>query len=99
MEDSDQKNFDIDFLSLLFNKQKILSVNFRAKIEQISSESEQISLNISSLENKNICYNGFYAIKGEIFPLPKIDDIIEIKEIRYKLNEDFNPGFFIKIIK
>ena len=99
MEVNNQKNYGIDFLSLFYNKNKILATNFIAKIEQISSESEQISLNISSLENENICYNGLYAIKGEIFPIPKINDIIQIKEVRYKLDEEFNPGFFIKLIK
>ena len=99
MEVNNQKIYDFDFQSIFYKKDKVLSLNFRAEIEQINTESEQISLNIRSLKNKNICYHGLYAIKGEIFPIPKLNDIIEIKEIIYKLDEDFHPGFFIRIEK
>lgn len=99
MEDILKNVSDIDFLSLFNNPQKICQLNFRAKIEEIRAETEQISLTVRSLDLKNTCYKGFYGIKGEIFPLLKVGDIVKINEIQIKLDDNFNLGLFIKLFR
>ena len=99
MEDNKKKGNDIDIYLLFTNPQKIYKTNFIAKIEDINSETEQISMTITNLNNKRNCYKGLYINKGEIYPIPKLNDIVKINEIQFKLDQNFNPGFFIKITK
>ena len=99
MEPKDQAIHDIDFFSLLNNMKKIYQINLIGKIEEITFNSELILLNIRCIDNKKTCYKGLYSIKGEMSSIPKINDIIKITEIRYKFDDNFNPGFFIKIVK
>ena len=99
MEDNNQIDYELKFVSLFNNKQKFAQVNFKAIIKEINSETEQMTFAIQSLEKKKTFYKGLYAIKGEIFPIPKINDNVQIIEVVYKLDADFNPGFFIKLKK
>ena len=93
----EEKAYDINFNTLFSNPKKKCQVNFQAVIIEINSKNEKMSLTIRSLKNEGICYKGLYAIKGEIFPTPKINNIIQIKEIQYKLDDDFNIGLFLKL--
>ena len=99
MEDNNQIDYELKFVSLFNNKQKFAQVNFKAIIKEINSETEQMTFAIQSLKKKKTFYKGLYAIKGEIFPIPKINDNVQIIEVVYKLDADFNPGFFIKLKK
>ena len=99
MEKSDKNIYNIDFHSLFKNPQKTIKTNFIVKIKELDSEAEQISLNIQSIDNNGIYYKGLCVIKGEVFPIPKINDLVTISEVHFKLDEDFKPRFFIKISK
>ena len=99
MEKSDNNIYDIDFHSLLKNPQKRMKVNFSVKIKELNSEKEQIVLNVQSIDDKLIYYKGLCTIKGEIFPIPKINDFVTISDVQFKLDDEFKPRFFIKISK
>ena len=99
MEKSDNNIYDIDFHSLLKNPQKTMKVNFSVKIKELNFEKEQIVLNVQSIDDKLIYYKGLCTIKGEIFPIPKINDFVTISDVQFKLDDEFKPRFFIKISK
>ena len=99
MEKSDKNIYNIDFHSLFKNPQKTIKTNFIVKIKELNSEAEQISLNVQSIGNDGIYYKGLCFIKGEVFPIPKINDLVTISEVHFKLDDDFKPRFFIKISK
>ena len=99
MEKPDNKIYDIDFHSLFKNPQKKMKVNFIVKINELNSEKEQILLNVQSIDDKLIYYKGLCTIKGEIFPIPKINDLVTISEVHFKLDGEFNPRFFVKLSK
>ena len=99
MEKSYKNIYNIDFHSLFKNPQKTIKTNFIVKIKELNSESEQISLNAQSIVNNGIYYKGLCFIKGEVFPIPKINDLVTISEVHFKLDEYFKPRFFIKISK
>ena len=85
-------------LNTLFNApNKTCKFNLSGKIEEINSNSEEMLLSVKFLEK--YIFKGLYAIKGDIFPLPKINDNIHINEIQFKLTSEFNLGFFIKFSK
>lgn len=96
MEENIINDYDIDFISFFNTPQKLIKVNFQSRIIELKEVNEQISLDIISNVNENLCYKGFNIFKGEIFPIPKKFDIIQIKEIQYELDDDFNLGIFIK---
>mgnify|MGYP006873030020 CR=1 FL=1 len=96
MEENKINIYDFDFDSLFISPDKIYKINFQTRIIEVEGEGEQLSLDISSKINKNLCYKGFNIIKGEIFPTPKKNDVIEISQIEYKLDDDLNLGIFIK---
>ena len=99
METNNQKDYDIDLVSLLSTKQKISKINLETRILEINSKTEQMSLTIRAQEKKNICYKGLYIIKGDIYPIPKINDIIIVNEVKFQFDDNFNLGFFVKITK
>ena len=99
MEKPDKKIYDIDFHFLFKNPQKKMKVNFIVKINELNSETEQILLNAQSIDDKLIYYKGLCTIKGEIFPIPKINDLVTISEVHFKLDGEFNPRFFVKLSK
>ena len=76
------------------NEQKKIKSSIIGKIIEIHFyKNDYISLNI---EDKNYIYKGLIIIKGEIFPTPKINDLIQIKEINLNFDNSFELKFFIK---
>ena len=64
---------------------KIIDIDF--------CKNDYISLNI---ENDEFIYKGLIIIKGDIFPTPKKNDLIEIQEIIFKYDDYYQLKFFIK---
>ena len=93
----EKDNYDFNFNSIFSNSKKTCRVKFPAIITQINSETEKISLNVRSLEKNNISYKGLCTIKGEICPTPTNGKTIQINEIQYKLDDNFNTCLFIKL--
>lgn len=79
----------IDFSLLFSNPQKICDINFEAKVESEKCSNEIITV---TLKNKNIEYRN---IKGEIFPIPKKDDIISVHKVHYQYDDNFNLRLYI----
>ena len=84
------------FNSLFTSPNHISQVKFSAKIEDINTSSEEMTLTVKCLDKNGQCFKGLYAIKGETFPLPKNKDFIEIFEMQLKLSSNLNIGIFIK---
>lgn len=82
----------IDFNLLLSNPQKICDTNFEAKVESEKCSNEIITV---TLKNKNIEYRNINIIKGEIFPIPKKDDIINVHKVHYRYDDNFNLRLYI----
>ena len=58
MEDNIKEEKDIDFHLLFTNPKKVYETKLIAKIEDINSKTEEISLVITSLKKPRICYKG-----------------------------------------
>ena len=74
---------------------KKVEVNFKVTVKdfQIDDENDFIEITV---EEKNILYEKLTLIKGEIFPLPKINDILKIKEIAIDYDKNLDLRLFIK---
>ena len=80
-------------LEKLFNDpQKKCDINLDVKIDDIK-DLDEIFL-ITFLNNNNQ-YKDIVIIKGEIFPNPKLNDIIKIDKIYFKYNDSFKFRFYI----
>ena len=90
-------NYDINFKSLFLDSKKACKVNFPAIITEINSETEKITFSVRSFKKDGICYKGLSVIKGEIWPIPKIGQAVEIKEIYFKLDDNFSQSLFVKL--
>ena len=87
------ENFSSEINRVLQNYPKIFRLIQIGKIVEIHFKKDYISLNI---ETDETLYKGLIIIKGEIFPIPKINDLIEIQEISFKYDDSFQLKFFIK---
>ena len=86
--------FSSEIYQTLKNYPKVIKLNQIGKIVEIHFKNKDyISLNI---ENDETLYKGLIIIKGEIFPIPRINDLIEIQEISFKYDHSFQLKFFIK---
>ena len=82
----------VDFNLLFSNPQKICDTNFEAKVESEKCSNEIITV---TLKNKNIEYRNINIIKGEIFPIPKKDNIISVYKVHYRYDDNFNLRLYI----
>ena len=72
-----------------------IKVNFDVivKSHKIDNNLDFIEIDI---EENNILYEKLTLIKGEIFPLPKANDILKIKQISIDYDENLDLRLFIK---
>ena len=87
-----------NIINLLNSPQKTVKVNIKAKIKEIDSREEYISVTI---ECDDGVYKGLTINKSDIFPIPEKDNLIEIDSMQYTNDENFNQRIFInaKLIK
>ena len=83
----------IDLISLFNNPEKSNNnINLIAKILSLDDLGEIFTL---TLKSNNIFYKDFAIIKGEIFPNPKKDNLINIDKIIYKYDENFKLRIYL----
>ena len=87
-----------NIINLLNSPQKAVKVNIKAKIKEIDSREEYISVTIECDDGE---YKGLTINKSDIFPIPEKDNLIEIDSMQYTNDENFNQRIFInaKLIK
>ena len=88
----------INYINLkeLFQKpNKCYEIEIESKIEKVKTKEEFLYVDII---NGNNYYKNFYLLKGEIFPEPSCGNLIIIKKIFYKFDENFEPKLFINIL-
>ena len=83
----------MNIINLLKSPQKSVKVNIKAKIKDINSQEEYISVTI---ECDDGIYKGLTINKSDIFPIPMKDNLIEINRMQYTYDEDFNQRIFIE---
>ena len=81
------------FLKLKENKK--IEVNFDAIVKEVNIDDENDFIELD-IEEKNSLFETLTLIKGEIYPLPKVHDIINIKEIYFDIDKAFNFRVFAK---
>ena len=74
---------------------KKIRVNFNVTVKNISINNELDYIEID-VEQNNILFEKLTLIKGEIFPVPKPHDIINIKQILINYDENLDLRLFIK---
>ena len=85
-------NEHINLKELFQRTNKCYEVEIESKIEEIIAENEFLLVNL--IDNKKY-YKGLTIRKSEIFPMPTCNNLIKIKKINYRLNEEFQPRLFI----
>ena len=86
----------IDFNSLFNLQRKCLDTDLKFKIEEVDAQNELI---LVSIKNQIIYYKNLIVNKSDIWPIPLINEIISLKNIQYKYDENYNLRLFIKINK
>jgi len=86
----------IDFNSHFNLQSKCLDTDLKFKIKEFDSQNELILINI---KNQTIYYKNLIINKSDIWPIPLINDVIILKHIQYKYDENYNLRLFIKINK
>ena len=81
------------FLKLKENEK--IEVNFDAIVKEVNIDDENDFIELD-IEEKNSLFETLTLIKGEIYPLPKVHDIINIKEIYFDIDKAFNFRVFAK---
>ena len=88
------ESYSSEIFQLFHNPEKKMKISLIGKIIDIDfCKNDYISLNI---ENDEFIYKGLIIIKGDIFPTPKKNDLIEIQEIIFKYDDYYQLKFFIK---
>ena len=85
---------------LLQNEEKSITTNERFIVKNIEMMNE-IDLIQLDLQQNDKLYQGLVMIKGSIFPIPKIYDVLLVEKIYLKYSEDFELKLYIegKIVK
>ena len=84
----------IELINLFNNPEKLISnINLEAKILALNDLGEIFTI---TLKTRNAEYKDFIIIKGEIFPNPKKENIINIEKIIFKYDENFNLRFYLR---
>ena len=79
-------------INLLKSSQKSIKVNIKARIKDINSQGEYISV---TAECDDGSFRGLIINKSDIFPIPEKADLIQIDSMKYTYDEDFNQRIFI----
>jgi hypothetical protein len=83
----------IDLIRLFNNPEKIINnINLVAKIFSLNDLGEIFTI---TLKSNNINYKDLVIVKGEIFPNPKKDNLINIDKIIYKYDENFKLRIYL----
>ena len=81
-----------NLINLLNSQQKSIKVKVKARINDINSQDEYISVTV---ECDDGLFRGLIINKSDIFPIPEKDDLIQIDSMKYTYDEDFNQRIFI----
>ena len=87
----------INFITLFNCPEKTIKLNLKTKVTEINKvDAEYLLLEIQTLGKDIIIYKGFIIISGDIYPTPKINNIMIIKELAYKFDDKLNLRIFVK---
>ena len=80
--------------NLILSKNKRIKTNIIMKIISSDLEIESDDIEIILFDNYSI-YKNLYLIKGDIFPTPKNNDIIKVKELYLKHDDNLNIKLYL----
>jgi hypothetical protein len=81
--------------NLMISKDKKIETNILVKVLKTSYNSLRDEIELSLFDGK-LRFNNLYLIKGEIFPTPKNNDILNIKEMTLKFDSKLNIKIYLK---
>ena len=81
--------------NLMISKDKKIETNILVKVLKTSYNSLRDEIELNLFDGK-LQFNNLYLIKGEIFPTPKNNDILNIKEIALKFDSKLNIKIYLK---
>ncbi len=81
--------------NLMISKDKKIETNILVKVLKTSYNSLRDEIELNLFDGKSQ-FNNLYLIKGEIFPTPKNNDILNIKEMTLKFDYKLNIKIYLK---
>ena len=81
--------------NLMISKDKKIETNILVKVLKTSYNSLRDEIELNLFDGK-LQFNNLYLIKGEIFPTPKNNDILNIKEIALKFDSKLKIKVYLK---